>query len=248
MVETRLRKRLKETGASTFREYWKLLNQQDSHQELILLIDAITTNKTEFFREPAHFDFLAKKVLPNIGPRIKEQGRPLRIWSAGCSTGKEAYTLAMVLMESKRARIIEDFQLYATDICTDVLKKASRAVYEADDIDPIPESFRKKYLLRSRGHHAPTFRIIPELRSTIRFERLNFMDERYHVSAPFDVVFCRNVIIYFDRTTQEKVVNKLVNCLHPGGYFFTGHSETLSGLSTPLEGVAPTIYRKVRKG
>ena len=248
MVETRLRKRLKETGASTFREYWKLLNQEDSHEELILLIDAITTNKTEFFREPVHFEYLAKKILPDLGRHLKLQGRPLRIWSAGCSTGKEAYTLAMVLMESKRARIIDDFQIYATDICTDVLKRASRAVYQPDEIEPIPESLRKKYLLRSRGLHAPTFRIIPELRSTVCFERLNFMDERYHVSAPFDIVFCRNVIIYFDRATQDQVVNKLVDCLRPNGYFFTGHSETLSGLTTPLEGIAPTIYRKVPQG
>jgi len=248
MVETRLRKRLKQTGAATFRDYWNFINQEDSHEELTLFIDAITTNKTEFFREPVHFDYLAKKILPDLGRHLKERGRPLRIWSAGCSTGKEAYTLAMVLMESKRARLIEDFQIYATDICTEVLGKASRAVYQIDDIEPIPEALRKKYLLRSRAQHTATFRIIPELRSTVCFERLNFMDERYHVSAPFDIVFCRNVIIYFDRATQDQVVNKLIDCLRPDGYFFTGHSETLSGLSTPLEGIAPTIYRKVRQG
>jgi chemotaxis protein methyltransferase CheR len=247
MVETRLRKRLKETGAGTYRNYCKLLAQEDSHEELILLIDAITTNKTEVFREPAHFNYLSKKVLPDLGRRLKAS-RPIRVWSAGCSTGKEAYTLAMVLMDSQRSNIIQDFEILGTDICTQVLEKASQAVYLDTDIEPIPEALRKKYLLRSRAQGTPTFRIAPELRSTVRFQRLNFMDDKYFVDAPFDIVFCRNVIIYFDRPTQEQVVNKLAACLVPEGHFFTGHSETLSGLATRLNNVAPTIYRKATEG
>ncbi len=245
MVETRLRRRLKQTGVKNYREYWKLLQEQDSQQEeLVRLIDAITTNKTDFFREPAHFDYLVKKILPDLGRRLKEKGRVLRVWSAGCSSGKEAYTLAMVLKDCQRSGIIGDFFILGTDICTDVLEQASRAVYQEDDILPIPEALRKRYLLRSRGSGRRTFRIVPELRSALSFERLNLMDERYSVEAPFDIIFCRNVIIYFDRRTQEQVVNRLTECLAMGGYFFTGHSETLSGFKTHLASVFPTIYRK----
>jgi chemotaxis protein methyltransferase CheR len=247
MVETRLRKRLKETGAKTYGDYWKLLSAEDRQQEeLIRLIDAITTNKTDFFREPAHFDHLVQQVLPELGPRLRAHRKPLRVWSAGCSTGKEPYTLAMVLKDCQRAGMIDEFSILATDICTEVLARASQAVYQEEDIEPIPETLRKKYLLKSRGPEASSFRIVPELRSTVNFERLNFMDTSYAVDGPFDIVFCRNVIIYFDRTTQEQVVNKLADCLARGGYFFTGHSETLSGLSTHLVSVAPTVYRKAK--
>ena len=196
MVETRLRKRLKATGAKTYREYWECLNgNRGGEEELVYFIDAITTNKTDFFREPAHFDYLVKQVLPSLGPRLKAMARPLRVWSAGCSTGKEAYTLAMVLQDCRRSGLIGEFAIFGSDICTDVLAHAKRAIYSADDIRPIPESLRKKYLLKSRGEPA-NFRIVPELRSAASFARLNFMDERYSVDQPFDIVFCRNVIIY----------------------------------------------------
>ncbi len=245
MVETRLRKRLRATGANTFLEYWQLLAQEDNRGgEFIRFIDAITTNKTEFFREPRHFDYLVNRLLPELGPRLKSEKRPLRIWSAGCSTGKEPYTLAMVLEDCRRARTIADFQILGTDISTEVLQRASRAVYEEADIEPIPEPLRKQYLLRSRNRRPPTFRIAPELRSVVSFQRLNFMDDHYPVEGVFDIIFCRNVIIYFDRATQEQVIRKFAAHLPPGGYLFTGHSETLNGISSGFSNIAPTIYRK----
>jgi len=248
MVETRLRKRLRATGLKTFREYWKRLHDPtDQGVELVLFIDAMTTNKTEFFREPVHFVYLTKKLLPAIGQRAKQAARPVRVWSAGCSTGKEAYTLAMVLSECRERGEVGDFEILGTDISTEVLGKARRAVYEPEEIEPIPEALRKKYLLRRRGDGGGRFRIAPELRARVRFERLNFMDNGFRLEALFDIIFCRNVIIYFDRETQAKVVNKLVESLDPQGYFFTGHSETLSGFATQLVSVAPTIYRKGKK-
>ncbi len=245
MVETRLRKRLRATGARTFREYWKLLNDdQDRDGEWIPFINAITTNKTDFFREPVHFDYLVKRLLPELGPRLKAERRPLLVWSAGSSSGKEAYTLAMVLRECQSAGTIRDFSILGTDISSDVLRQARRAVYQEADIEPIPEPLRKKYLLRSRGATSPTFRMTPEIRELVHFDRLNFMDERYAIAEPLDIIFCRNVIIYFDRPTQQQVVSRFWDCLRPGGYLFTGHSETLNGLVTGLSSVAPTIYRK----
>jgi chemotaxis protein methyltransferase CheR len=160
---------------------------------------------------------------------------------------KEAYTLAMVLSECRERGEVGDFEILGTDISTEVLGKARRAVYEPEEIEPIPEALRKKYLLRRRGDGGGRFRIAPELRARVRFERLNFMDNGFRLEALFDIIFCRNVIIYFDRETQAKVVNKLVESLDPQGYFFTGHSETLSGFATQLVSVAPTIYRKGKK-
>jgi len=245
MVETRLRKRLRATGARTFREYWNLLNEDEKREgEWIRFINAITTNKTDFFREPVHFDYLVKRLLPDLGPRLKAERRPLLVWSAGCSSGKEAYTLAMVLSECQSAGTIPGFSILGTDISSDVLKQGRRAVYQEADIEPIPEPLRKKYLLRSRGQTTPTFRMMPEIRALVTFERLNFMDESYAVAEPFDIIFCRNVIIYFDRATQQQVVSRFWACLRNGGYLFTGHSETLNGLATGLSNVAPTIYQK----
>jgi chemotaxis protein methyltransferase CheR len=245
MVETRLRKRLRATGARTFRDYWKLLNaDQNRDGEWIPFINAITTNKTDFFREPVHFDYLVKRLLPELGPRLKAEKRPLLVWSAGSSSGKEAYTLAMVLRECQSAGTIPDFSILGTDISSDVLRQARRAVYQEADIEPIPEPLRKKYLLRSRGQTTPTFRMTAEIRALVHFDRLNFMDERYAIAEPLDIIFCRNVIIYFDRPTQQQVVSRFWDCLRPGGYLFTGHSETLNGLTTGLSSVAPTIYRK----
>jgi len=245
MVETRLRKRLRDTGASNFAEYWQLLrNGADREKELVRLIDVMSTNKTDFFREPRHFEYLKEQLLPSLAPKLRSENRALGVWSAGCSSGKEPYTLAMVLSDAKEKGIIDDFDIQATDISTDVLKQASRAVYREEDIEPIPEASRKKYLLRSRDRQSPSYRIIPELRKLVRFSRLNLMDGSYEVDKPLDIIFCRNVMIYFDRPTQEGIVRRFGSCLRRGGHFFLGHSESLNGLSTGLKPIAPTIYRK----
>lgn len=247
MLEARLRKRLRAHNLSTFEEYADLVFAEgDSTGELIKLIDVVTTNKTDFFREPAHFDYLVKSALPflveSFGSGISQ---PLRVWSAGCSTGKEPYTLAMVLKEHQSVMAGFRFDILGTDICTEVLEKAVQGIYSAVKADPIPATLKKKYLLRSRDPENRTVRITPELRALVRYRRLNFMDDDFGLRETFDIIFCRNVIIYFDRSTQERLLTKLVNHLDEGRYIFLGHSETLLGLNLPLKQMAPSVYRRI---
>jgi chemotaxis protein methyltransferase CheR len=248
MLEARLRKRLHELGLMSFSEYCNyLFSPSGITDEVIHMIDAVTTNKTDFFREPKHFDYLTRKVLPEL---ITVQGAGIRkrliVWSAGCSTGEEPYTLAMVLSEftEKCQDFRFDYLILATDISTKALKKAKLAIYEQDRTASVPFELKKKYLLKSKDKNKGLVRIIPELRSVVKFRRLNFMDDNFEMHEPVDVIFCRNVIIYFDRPTQEIVLNKFYKHLNPGGYIFMGHSETLHGLDVPLIQVAPTVYRK----
>jgi len=246
MLEARLRKRLRVLGLFSFREYWKYLNSpQGKQDELVHMIDVVTTNKTDFFREPAHIEYLYNTALPDLIAR-KGSGKQagLRVWSAGCSTGKEAYTLAMIMTEYSRARGKMDFSILGTDISTDALEKAARGVYEREKADMIPADFRKKYLLKSRDKSKRLIRVIPEIRSLITFGRLNFLDENYGFSRPFDVIFCRNVIIYFDRENQQRILENICRHLVAGGYLFTGHSETLHGMKLPIKPLAPSVYRK----
>jgi chemotaxis protein methyltransferase CheR len=245
MVESRLRKRLRETGAGSFSEYWELLSADTNGEEMVRFIDAMTTNKTDFFRESRHFDYLVNTVIPEVIVQVRSEGRELRVWSAGCSTGKEPYTLAMVLSECKQEGRIEEFSILGTDISSSVLQEARRAVYPDSDLTDIPASFRQRYVLRSRDRKNKTCRMAPEIRACVRFDSLNFMDEKYpYGRGAFDVILCRNVMIYFDRTTKEAVVRRIGECLRPGGYFFIGHSETLNGIETEMVPVAPTVYRK----
>ena len=232
MLEARLRKRLRFLGLSSYEAYREYLFSQDGMvEELTSMIDVVTTNKTDFFREPRHFDFLIETALPAMIP-LTGAGidRPLRLWSAGCSTGEEPYTLAMFLEEFVWGNKRINYQIMGTDISTQVLEKAVLGIYHRDKIEPVPENFRKKYILKSRDKDAPQVRIIPEIRAKIKFKRLNFMDEKFNVEERQDIIFCRNVIIYFDRQTQERFLTRLCNCLLPGGYLFMGHSETLSGM------------------
>jgi chemotaxis protein methyltransferase CheR len=247
MLEARLRKRLRAHTLSSFEEYADMVFAKDEPtEELIKLIDVVTTNKTDFFREPAHFDYLIKSALPflieTFGVGINQ---PLRIWSAGCSTGKEPYTLAMVLKEYQLEVPDFRFDILGTDICTEVLEKSVQGIYAAVKATPIPEKLKKKYLLRSRDPENRMVRIVPELRSLAHFRRLNFMDDDFGFREPFDIIFCRNVIIYFDRPTQERLLSKLVDNLESGRYIFLGHSETLLGLNLPLKQMAPSVYRKI---
>ena len=245
MVESRLQKRLRKTGIESFSAYWQLLSDAErGKEEIISLIDAISTNKTDFFRERAHFEYFKKQIVPTLGKQAKVEHRLLRIWSAGCSTGKEPYTLAMVLSDCKREKTLGEFSIIGTDISTEVLEAGRRAVYEEADLEAIPMAFRKEYLLKSKDRRTPTFRMDREMRSLVKFQRLNLIDQDFALEKPFDVIFCRNVMIYFDQVTKEKIVKKFHEFLRPGGYLFIGHSETLNGLSIELTVAAPTIYRK----
>ena len=247
MLTARLQKRLRVLRLRSFKDYveW-VLNPAESENELINFIDIVTTNKTDFFREPAHFEFLAQTSLPQL---IKSQGAGVRrafwIWSAGCSSGEEPYTMAIVLKEFSEHYPGIDFKtnILATDISTRVLEKAASAIYDMEKVEALPIVLKKKYLLRSKDRQKKQVRIAEELRSMVRFRRLNFMDADFCLRERMDVIFCRNVIIYFDRPTQERLINKFCRYLIPGGYLFIGHSETLNNLNVPVVQVAPTIYQ-----
>ncbi|NIQ98207.1 MAG: chemotaxis protein CheR [Desulfuromonadales bacterium] len=247
MLEARLRKRLRALGLKTFREYRDMFfSDEGMALELGNLCNAVTTNKTDFFREPAHFDFLTDTGLAELLQRFFPDEAPeLRIWSAGCSTGEEPYSLAMVLANWFVTAGEEAFSILGTDLSTRVLDTAHTAIYDMDRILPVPQNLRRKYLLKSKDRERRQVRIVPEIRSRVRFRQLNFMDPEYDLPHPFHAVFCRNVIIYFDRPTQSAIVSRICRHLLPGGFLFMGHSETLSGLNLPLQQVAPSVYRKL---
>jgi len=244
MLEVRIKRRLKALNLDSYKQYCEyLFGQKGMKDEIVHFIDVVTTNKTDFFREPSHFDFLAQKALPEITARCTN-GRPFLIWSAGCSTGEEPYTIAIVLSEYAQAHPGFRFRIMASDISTTVLEKAQMAVYSEEMVNPIPALLKRKYFMRSRDPGSPRFRVVPELRQMVEFRRLNFMDADYGIAEKPDAIFCRNVIIYFDRPTQERILNKLANCLVPGGYMYVGHAETLHDMRLPLTPVAPSLYRR----
>lgn len=249
MLESRLQKRLRALGMGSFSQYCDyIFTENGIENELIHMIDVVTTNKTDFFRESQHFDFLVNTAVPDL---IRNYGggirKSLTIWSAGCSTGEEAYTIAMVLSEfaERYPGLAFDFQIIATDISTRVLSIAKRAVYNEETITPVPMGFRKKYILRSRDSSSMLVRIVPQLRTCVRFRRLNFMHDDFGFREPLDVIFCRNVMIYFDKPTQERLIRKFYEHLAPGGYLFIGHSETFNGIDVPFHKAGPTVYRKI---
>ena len=243
LLQSRLQNRLRETNLSSFKEYCDyVLSHKDEGTEIIHMIDVVSTNKTDFFREPAHFDFLQSTILPEC---VNENpNKEIKIWSAACSSGEEIYTLAMLLNEFSDTKNKINYSLLGTDISTRVLEKAAMAIYSEDKITPILLNLRKKYLLRNKNPEKKDVRIVPELRKKVRFQRLNLMDNKYNVPTDFDVIFCRNVLIYFDKATQEKVINKLCNHIKPHGYLILGHSESITGIIAPLKQVKPTIYVK----
>jgi chemotaxis protein methyltransferase CheR len=185
-----------------------------------------------------------QKSLPELAAR-GGYDQPLLIWSAGCSTGEEPYTLAMVMAEYKLAHPGFQFRIMATDISTTVLGKAELGVFSAEAVKPVPSDLRRKYFMRSRDRSSNLLRVVPELRHLVEFRRLNFKDASYGLTEKVDVIFCRNVIIYFDRSTQEQILQKLTHCLLPGGYCFVGHSETLHGMDLPLLPIGPALYRRI---
>jgi chemotaxis protein methyltransferase CheR len=249
MVESRLRKRLHALELSGFHEYCeRVLGADGDEAERIHLIDAVTTNKTDFFREPSHFTYLTREALPLLlRERDGKAARPLTLWSAASSSGEEPYTLAMVLSEFAERQQRFPWQILGTDISTRVLATAQRAVYTEEAAAAIPPALKCKYLLRSRDHTEGLVRIVPSLRQKVDFKRLNLLDPHYDIPRPIDIIFCRNVFIYFSRATQEQILGRFVEHLRPGGLVFLGHSETMNGHSASLEHVAPTIYRKVCK-
>lgn len=243
MVEARLQKRLRTLGMPGYRQYYEyLFSPSGLEAELVHLIDVITTNTTEFFREPRHFEILTQDVLP--GWRTAHPGRTFRMWSAGCSTGEEPYTLAIVLSEFASAAQGFRFSILATDISTRVLALAQNGIYPEDRVGKLSLELKRRYLLRSKDKTQRLVRLAPEVRRLVEFRRLNFM-EPFSFAEPMDTIFCRNVMIYFDRTTQEGLLRKFCSQLRSGGHLFIGHSESLTGMDLPLRQHAPTVYRKI---
>jgi len=247
MIEGRLRRRLRATGMADLKQYCDYLFEKDGlTTEAVHLIDVMTTNKTEFFREPDHFRFLTEHAVPRLmsGSRGATPA-PLKIWSAACSIGAEPYTLAMVLADLGLLGSGPRFGITATDLSTAVLDTALTGIYPEAMIRPVPPELRRRYLLRSKDRSRQQVRIVPELRATVRFARVNLMEVPYQVDRDMDIVFCRNILIYFDKETQQAVLGRLAEHLRPGGFLFLGHSETLAGFQLPLEPVGPTVFRRL---
>ncbi len=243
MVEGRLRKRVRATGCADVESYCRFLFEHNGIvTEFQHIVDAITTNKTDFYREPDHFEFLATHAIPELLGKRTGRGHMIKIWSAACSTGAEAYTIAMVLSDLAGANGFK-FAVLATDVSTEVLEAGRRAVYSEEMVRVIAPEQRRRYLLR--GRQASEFRVVPELRRLVRFEHLNLMDHQYAVDRDVDVIFLRNVLIYFDKATQQKVVKHLLGHLRPGGFLFLGHSESMIASQFGLREIGAATFQRL---
>jgi chemotaxis protein methyltransferase CheR len=241
LVISRFSKRLKELKLNSFGEYYDLIISPSGFSEVQNFINSITTNKTDFFREAHHFDFIVSTFIP----QVVASSRPVvRIWSAACSTGEEPYTIAMVMAKY----LVEPYgipvKILGTDIDTNVLKTAARGVYDSHAIGQVPEKYLKKYFLRGKGDSFGLYKIKDEIRSMVTFKQLNFIASEYPITSTFDIIFCRNVIIYFSPETKKMVVSKLFRYLNEGGYIMMGHSETLFNMIDGLVYLKNTIYQK----
>ncbi len=245
LVKARIAKRLRATGHGSIPEYLKAVETDASGREFIELIDAMSTNLTSFFREENHFVHLRQAHLPTVIERkAKVRDRRLRVWSAGCSSGEEPYSLAMTILEALDGAGTWDVRILATDISTHVLRLASAGVYAGERLASVPAALRGKYFRAAPlDDGAAGFAASDALRNLIHFRHLNLMAP-WPFNGPLDFIFCRNVMIYFDKPTQERLVGRYFDLLAPGGLLFTGHSESLTGINHRFKYVLPTIYRK----
>ncbi len=239
LVTARLQKLLRRTGVDSFREYLRLLEADKTGAEMTAMLDAIATNHTAFFREPQHFDFLSKVVLPAL--RDKAEFEPIYAWSAACSSGEEPYTIAMTAFEQFGDQAKRVLRILASDLSTKALMKAAAGVYKAERVDGLPRHLVLKYF--DKQPQQGTIRVCQAIRRTVDFRQLNLLNEPPR-GRHFDFIFCRNVLIYFDRAVQQRVVALLEERLARGGYLFTSHSESLNGLRHGLTWVAPAVYRR----
>lgn len=245
LVRARLAKRLRYLKIPCFSDYIDYAVNDTSGNEFTLLIDSISTNLTSFYREKQHFDYLESTFYPKITKKKMASGKTrIRAWSAGCSSGEEPYTIGLTLLDyfSKQAGNW-DMKILATDISTKVLDKAKAGLYEKARVMPVPQSQKSRYLIRKKDKTSDQYQAGDELRRMIFFGRLNLMEE-WPIQGPLDFIFCRNVMIYFDKPTQERLVNRYWNLLDSGGLLFTGHSESLTGINHKFKYVQPTIYAK----
>lgn len=237
MVGSRLAKRLNYFQLDSYLHYFQFAMSNENKAELQMMVDILTTNETYFFREPKHFDYLRDNILSSW----RGSNNSFRIWSAASSSGEEAYSLGMTLSESLGAH---EWEVLGTDLSTKVLKKAQQGVYLMDRIELLEQELMEKYCLKGVRSQTGTFRVGDKLRQRTRFKQLNLMKPLPLKMATFDVIFLRNVLIYFDNETKRKVVERIISALKPGGHFFISHSETLSRITDHLEMVQPSIYIK----
>lgn len=246
MVEGRLRKRVRARGLAGLGAYCRFLFEEDGLEaELPFLIDVVTTNKTDFFREPEHFELLAERLVPDLLQLPRQGSVPLlKVWSAASSTGAEACTIAMVLADLAAARRDFRFAILGTDISHTVLAQARSGVFAAEMVRPVPAAMQARYVMRPLDAKRAEVRIAPELRRLMRFEHLNLMDASYPFDRDVDVIFLRNVLIYFDKADQRQVIARLAGHLRPRGYLLLGHSESMVGNGSGLRQVAPAVFQK----
>lgn len=237
LLQSRLLRRMRELRIATYRDYSDHLNQK-YHDELIFFINAVTTNKTEFFRESQHFDILLSTVFPEFESHEKKN---IRIWSAGCSTGEEPYSIAMTVFQYYKMTAPSRVKILATDIDTEVLSTAVRGEYKEDQISGMDQAMIRKYMISNNEGY---YRMIDEVKKIITFKRLNLLDSEYPMRKKFNCIFCRNVVIYFDKPTQKTLFEKFYDYLEDDGFLFVGHSENLSGLTDKFKLMGRTVYRK----
>jgi chemotaxis protein methyltransferase CheR len=238
LVQARLAKRLRELGLQSEEEYLGRLRGRDCREEIVLFLDAISTNFTKFFREPDHFDLLRE----DVAAAVAAGQHRFRFWCAGCASGEEPYTVAMTVHDLLATR---DWRILATDLSTRALSRAREGVYGDEEVADVPARFRERFLTRARGSDgSSTWTVSPRLKERIVFRRLNLSHRPYPMPGPLDAVFCRNVMIYFDRPMRAGLVAEVERLVKPGGRFFIGHSETLNGIETGLHVERPSVYRR----
>ncbi|MBN2347718.1 MAG: hypothetical protein JXJ22_02705 [Bacteroidales bacterium] len=243
MLQSRLQKRLKALQMNSFKEYVEYLFSDANHnEEVIHMMDVVSTNKTDFFRESVHFDFLLSKGISTLANDMQEKN--INIWSAGCSSGEEAYTIAFTMSEYIENNPGIDFSITASDISTKMLNIASCGIFHEDRVLNIPVSIKKKYFLRSINRDEKRVKIVTDIRKKVTFYRQNLLYLPMPSKPIFHIIFCRNVLIYFDRENQFKILTSLCNHLKPGGFLFLGHSESIAGYDLPVNNIQPTIFRK----
>lgn len=243
LVCARLAKRLRYHGLQCYADYFSLLTQADPEgEELVAMINSITTNKTDFFREPHHYRFLAEEVFA-VHRQDPNRERPMRIWSAATSTGEEAYSLAMTALESMPSFNAKDVRILATDIDTNVLSHAREGIYTMEQAKCIPEALLHRYFWKGQGKHEGQVMTKPVLKALIQFNWLNLQSDPWPMHALFDVILCRNVLIYFDKPTQLKLFERMGSVLKKNGYLMLGHSEAMHGVSDIFRPVGHSIYQ-----
>ncbi len=244
LVRARLAKRLRAGNFKTFPEYMDYVLADKTGMEFSVLIDSISTNLTSFFREDQHFKYMENVFLPELMERKRSQKNfKIRAWSAGCSSGEEPYTIAIVLNEALKGQGRWDAKILATDISTNILAMAKKGMYSEERIAPVPAALKSKYLMLHKTKGEKVYEVGQSLRNMIIFNYLNLMKD-WPIKGPIDFIFCRNVMIYFDKPTQNVLINRYWDILDSGGVLFTGHSESLTGIEHKFKYVQPTIYMK----